>query len=75
MAKATTKTTAPRLKALYSSQYTKELQAELDLKNVHEVPVLEKIVVSVGTGKSKDDKRMLEAVQKIKTSKKRRERS
>lgn len=62
MAKATT-STAPRLKALYSSQYVKELQAELDLKNVNQVPGLEKIVVSVGTGKVKDDKRMLEAVK------------
>lgn len=62
MAKATT-STAPRLKALYADTYTKELQAELDLKNVNQVPVLEKIVVSVGTGKSKDDKRMLEAVK------------
>ncbi len=63
MAKATTTSTAPRLKALYKDQYVKELQAELDLKNVHQVPSLEKIVVSVGTGKSKDDKRMLEAVK------------
>ena len=62
MAKATT-STAPRLKALYATQYVKELQAELDLKNVNQVPVLEKIVVSVGTGKVKDDKRMLEAVK------------
>jgi large subunit ribosomal protein L5 len=53
----------PRLKALYRTQYVKELQAELKLDNVHEVPSLEKIVVSVGTGKSKDDKRMLETVK------------
>ena len=63
MAKATTTSTAPRLKALYDTQYKKELQAELDLKNIHQVPVLEKIVVSVGTGKSKDDKRVLETVK------------
>lgn len=63
MAKATTTSTTPRLKALYDTQYKKELQAELDLKNIHQVPVLEKIVVSVGTGKSKDDKRVLEAVK------------
>jgi large subunit ribosomal protein L5 len=63
MAKAATTSTAPRLKALYNTQYKKELQAELDLKNIHQVPVLEKIVVSVGTGKSKDDKRVLEAVK------------
>jgi len=55
--------TAPRLKALYKDAYAKELQAELDLKNVNQVPVLEKIVVSVGTGKNKDDKRMLEVVR------------
>ena len=62
MAKATT-STAPRLKALYADTYVKELQAELDLVNVNQVPRLEKIVVSVGTGKVKDDKRMLEAVK------------
>ena len=58
-----TTTTAPRLKALYQSQYQKELQAELHLENIHQVPKLEKIVVSVGTGKSKDDKRHLETVK------------
>ncbi|MBI3889444.1 50S ribosomal protein L5 [Candidatus Saccharibacteria bacterium] len=63
MAKTTATTTAPRLKALYQSQYVKELQAELNLANVHQVPKLEKIVVSVGTGKNKDDKRHLETVK------------
>jgi large subunit ribosomal protein L5 len=58
-----TATAAPRLKALYATQYVKELQAELELANVHQVPKLEKIVVSVGTGKSKDDKRVLETVK------------
>lgn len=62
MAKAVT-TTAPRLKALYASQYAKELQTELELENINQVPSLEKIVVSVGTGKTKDDKRMLETVK------------
>lgn len=63
---AETKQTAvytPRLKALYDDTYTKELQTELKLGNVNQVPRLEKIVVSVGTGKSKDDKRMLAAVK------------
>ena len=45
----------PRLKALYNETYLKELQAELNLDNVNQVPSLEKIVVSVGTGKSKDE--------------------
>ncbi len=54
---------APRLKALYREKYQKELQAELGLDNVHQVPVLEKIVVSVGIGKNKDDKRHYEVVK------------
>ena len=54
---------APRLKALYKDTIVKELQAELGLDNVHQVPKLEKIVVSVGTGKKKDDKRHLEIVK------------
>lgn len=53
----------PRLKALYKDTFVKELQAELGLGNVHEVPKLEKIVVSVGTGKNKDDKRYYEVVR------------
>jgi len=63
MATKTAVTAAPRLKALYTSTYTKELQAELGLANVHQVPKLEKIVVSVGIGKNKDDKRHYEVVR------------
>lgn len=55
--------TAPRLKALFATQYKKELQAELGLKNVHQVPKLEKIVVSAGIGKNKDDKHHYEVVK------------
>lgn len=54
--------TQPRLKALYSETLVSELQKELELANVHQVPKLEKIVVSVGIGKSKDDKRHHELV-------------
>lgn len=64
MAKASaTASTAPRLKALYTERYVKELQAELNLANVHQVPKLEKITVSVGTGKSKESKAHIEAVK------------
>jgi large subunit ribosomal protein L5 len=63
MAKPTTTVTAPRLKALYKEQFVGELQAELNLGNVHQVPKLEKIVVSVGIGKNKDDKRHTEVVR------------
>jgi large subunit ribosomal protein L5 len=62
VAKTTTAAT-PRLKALYQEQYVKELQAELNLSNVHQVPKLEKIIVSVGIGKNKDDKRFYETVR------------
>jgi len=54
--------TSPRLKALYKEKFVKELQAELKLENVNQVPKLEKIVVSVGIGKNKDDKRHYEVV-------------
>jgi len=47
-----TASTAPRLKALYKDTIVKELQAELKLANIHQVPKLEKIVVSVGIGKN-----------------------
>lgn len=64
MAKDSVATTpAPRLKALYNEKYVKELQAELNLGNVHQVPKLEKITVSVGTGKNKESKAHLETVK------------
>lgn len=59
MAEATA-TTGARLRVSYNSKLAKELQAELGLKNVHDVPRLEKIVVNTGLGKAKDDKRLLE---------------
>ncbi len=62
---ATTKTksvaNAPRLKRLYQEEIIPELQKELDLRNVHQVPRVEKIVVNVGLGRSQGDKKMFEA--------------
>jgi large subunit ribosomal protein L5 len=55
--------TAPRLKALYNDAFKKELQAELGLSNINEVPKLEKVIVSVGIGKNKDDKHHYEVVR------------
>ena len=63
MAKEAAAPSAPRLKALYQDTIAKELQAELKLDNINQVPKLEKIVVSSGTGKKKDDKRHLETVK------------
>jgi large subunit ribosomal protein L5 len=50
----------PRLKQLYLSTYQKELMQDLDIKNVNQVPVLEKIVLNIGLGRAKDDKKILE---------------
>ncbi len=63
MAEIKQATLAPRLKVLYKEEYAKALQSELELDNIHQAPVLEKIVVSVGIGKNKDDKRHYEAVR------------
>ncbi len=65
MATATTKTakTAPvhaRLRAEFDQKFAAELLKELELGNVHRVPRLEKIVVNVGLGRAKDDKKIME---------------
>lgn len=63
MAKSTVMTASlPRLKAHYKDTIAEELLKELELGNMHEVPELKKIVVSVGIGKNKDDKRHHEIV-------------
>jgi large subunit ribosomal protein L5 len=49
-----------RLKSRYNDTIVKEMQKELKLKNVFEVPRLEKIVINVGLGRAKDEKRLLE---------------
>jgi len=46
----------PRLKSLYNEKVAKELQSELELKNINEVPKLSKVMVSSGMGRNKDDK-------------------
>jgi large subunit ribosomal protein L5 len=57
---ATTVSTKPRLRELYNTQLAAELKEDLGLKNVHQIPRLEKIVVNVGLGRAKDDKRIME---------------
>jgi large subunit ribosomal protein L5 len=54
--------TSPRLKELYKSQILPAIMKELAIKNLHDAPKLEKIIVSVGIGKNKDDKRHHEVV-------------
>jgi large subunit ribosomal protein L5 len=67
MATATAKKSAPtsastvRLRHTYMTQHVPELEKELGLKNVHQLPRLEKIVINVGLGRAKDDKKVIEA--------------
>ncbi|MBX4201302.1 50S ribosomal protein L5 [Candidatus Saccharibacteria bacterium] len=50
----------PRLKVEYNDKMAKELMKDLKLNNIQEVPRLEKIVVSAGLGRAKDEKKILE---------------
>ncbi len=56
----TVATNVARLKAQYNDTFVAELQKELGLKNVNEVPKLDKIIVNVGLGKARDDKKLIE---------------
>lgn len=60
MATKKTNLNEARLKTAYSKTYVAELQKELKLANVNQVPKLQKITVNVGLGKAKDDKKLLE---------------
>lgn len=53
----------PRLKKLYNDEIAKNLQKELGLKNINQVPKLEKVVISSGVGKKREDKRFTETVE------------
>ncbi len=57
---------SPRLKDDYSNKIIKDLQDSLDLKNVMQVPSLEKIVISKGVGAAVSDKKLIDhAVEEL----------
>ncbi len=61
MAKTATPTKyQARLKRQYTDSIAKDLKKDHKLKNIFEAPRLEKIVISVGLGRAKDEKRLLE---------------
>jgi large subunit ribosomal protein L5 len=60
--KATAVSVSARLKQLYVSTYAAELQKELEISNPNDVPRLQKIVLNVGVGRGKDDKKLFETV-------------
>lgn len=53
-------TMAPRLQELYFSKIQSELGSELGLKNVFQIPRLEKISINMGVGEAMQDKKFLE---------------
>ncbi len=57
---------SPRLKDDYSKKIIKELQGKLELKNVMQVPTLDKIVISRGVGAAVSDKKLIDhAVEEL----------
>ena len=52
-----------RLKTLYNTEIAKALKKELGLTNINQVPKLEKVIVSSGVGKKREDKRFTETVE------------
>ena len=52
---AATRKERPRLRALYDEQLQQQLLKELQLVNTHQVPKLEKIVLSMGVGEATRD--------------------
>lgn len=50
----------PRYKELYNSEIAPALQKDLGLKNVHELPRLEKIVLNMGVSDATQDRKAVE---------------
>jgi large subunit ribosomal protein L5 len=55
-----TVTTSARLKVQYKTEIAPALLKELKLDNANQVPKLEKIVINIGLGRAKDDKKLME---------------
>jgi len=60
MAAATTTPAAPRLKERFESELKKQLQTELGLGNVMQVPAPVKIVVNMGVGRATQQRSLLD---------------
>ena len=52
----------PRLKEKYNLKLSGEIQKELKLSNINQIPTLEKIVINIGDGKAATDGRALESM-------------
>jgi large subunit ribosomal protein L5 len=52
--------TTARLRGMYAKDFVAALEKELKLENVNQVPKLEKIVVNIGLGRAKEDKKIID---------------
>ena len=52
----------PRLKTLYNDEIVNNLEKELNIDNVNKLPKLEKVIISCGVGKKREDKHFTETV-------------
>jgi len=52
-----------RLKEKYFNEVREKLQKELNIKNVMQIPRVEKVVISVGAGKYARDKKVMASIQ------------
>ena len=55
---------APRLKERYVKEIRDSLKSELQLKNIHEVPTLDKIVINSGVGRATQQGNLIEGAVK-----------
>ena len=53
----------PRLKQTYVNEIASNLMSKLSLKNKHEVPKIEKIILNMGLGEEASDSKNLKHVQ------------
>src|SRR5579872_2300178 len=57
---ASTTVSPTRLKVDYNGKWIKELKKELGLANTNQVPKLEKVILNIGLGRAKDDKKLMD---------------
>lgn len=57
-----------RLKELYTTKIRAELQSELELSNIMQVPKIEKIVVNIGAKDAVSDSKVLAGIRDVLTS-------
>ncbi len=53
----------PRLKSIYKSEIVPQLRDSLGVKNIMQVPKLEKIVINMGLGLDANDNKILKTIQ------------